>query len=66
MTDNRQAAALRAWEQSFKAYRDAADALFRRGAPAGAPDPDELALLEALEVEQRDAFRGYLAAARGD
>ena len=64
--DARRATAVGAWEQALVAYLDAADAMIRRGALAGAPEPHELDLLEVLDREQCDALHEFLAASRGD
>jgi hypothetical protein len=64
--DAQHARALGAWDAALVAYLDAADAVIRRGALPGPPDPIELDLLEVLDVEQGEALHQFLAASRGD
>jgi len=64
--DARRAKTLGAWEQALVAYLDAADAMIRRGALAGAAEPHELDLLEVLDREQNDALLEFLTASRGE
>ena len=47
------------------AYLDAADAVIRRGALCGPPDPLELDLLEVLDAEQGEALHQFLEARVG-
>lgn len=64
--DAQRAKTLGTWEQTLVAYLDAADAIIRRGALAGVPEPLELDVLEVLDREQCDALHEFLAASRGD